>query len=392
MPSARLASLAASPAFVALALAALFIALGDAVAGPYLALFAVEKVKLAPFGVGLFVSMRAASSILMSTLLGHWLDRRRTVVPLFLALAMGLAAYCVLTATTDAVLVLVVAAIPLGMSSASFSQVFAIAKGHLDRADGRLAHQGLTLIRAVWSVAWAFGPMVGALAIGAFDFTGVFLGSAGCIAAAGLILAASRLRPDDMERPPDARDAAGGRRAVALAVASFTCFFSAMFMGSVALPIVVTQDLSGSKGDVGAIYSLCAFLEVPVMLSIALWPRLYAGLRGLGAGFLAFALYFAICAAAHSVGAMLWAQAVRAVAIGIVTSVGLGHMQRLMPGRAGVAAALFTNCSQIGFLTAGVGAGTLAQAFGYRSLFLACTAVSLAGLALLPGARGRADT
>jgi hypothetical protein len=50
-----------------------------------------------------------------------------------------------------------------------------------------------------------------------------------------------------------------------LAALSLTLFHTAMFMGSIALPIVVTHNLGGTKAEVGLIFSVCAFLEVVVM-------------------------------------------------------------------------------------------------------------------------------
>ena len=54
-----------------------------------------------------------------------------------------------------------------------------------------------------------------------------------------------------------------------------------------------------------------------------------------------------------------------------------------MPHRAGAAAALFSNAGQIGSVAAALGAGALAQAFGWTSVFVACAVLNVAGLVLV---------
>jgi MFS family permease len=55
----------------------------------------------------------------------------------------------------------------------------------------------------------------------------------------------------------------------------------------------------------------------------------------------------------------------------------------LMPNQVGIAAALFSNTANAGFLLSGLTAGAWAQAFGYRSMFIACAVLSGLGLLLL---------
>jgi SET family sugar efflux transporter-like MFS transporter len=80
---------------------------------------------------------------------------------------------------------------------------------------------------------------------------------------------------------------------------------------------------------------------------------------------------------------VLAAQAVRAVAIGIVGCLGIGYAQSVLQGRVGAAAALFANSVNAGLLLSGLGTGALAEAFGYRALFVACAGLSILGLLIL---------
>ena len=174
-----------------------------------------------------------------------------------------------------------------------------------------------------------------------------------------------------------------GGFAVALAFAALALFHTALFMGSIPLPIVLTTTLGGAKSDVGLAFSLCAALEIVVMGAL-IWRPLKRGQRtAIAAGFVAFVAYFVALALAQSVAAVLWAQILRAIAIALVTYLGIGFLHSLMPHRAGAAAALFSNAGQVGSVLSALGAGLLAQAFGYTSIFAACAVLSAAGLGLI---------
>ena len=159
-------------------------------------------------------------------------------------------------------------------------------------------------------------------------------------------------------------------------------------MGSIALAIVVTSSLGGAESDVGLMFSLCAALEIVVMGAL-IWRPLKRGERpAIVAGFAVFVAYFVVLALARTVGPVFWAQVLRAVAIGLVSYLGIGFMQSLMPHRAGAAAALFSNSAQLG---SGAALGWRLGAFGYASIFVACALFSAAGLVITCLVRPEAD-
>ena len=168
-----------------------------------------------------------------------------------------------------------------------------------------------------------------------------------------------------------------------LAFAALALFHTAMFLGSIALPIVLTTSLSGAESDVGITMSLCAALEIVVMGAL-IWRPLQRGERvAIVVGFAAFIVYFIALTLVRSVGAVFWAQIARAIGIALVTYLGISFLQSLLPHRAGAAAALFSNSGQLGSVLAALGTGGLAKAFGYESIFFVCAILSAAGLALV---------
>jgi MFS transporter, SET family, sugar efflux transporter len=247
----RFAELAAAPFFLPIAAAILFIGLGDAVAGSYLTLFAVNQAHFSPLALGIFLTVLALSGIIISTVFGYWLDRAPSLVPLFLALLMTVVGYALLTVTNRFLLLLLIAALPLGTSAAAFPQLFALAKGHLDQVGEQTAERGTAMMRATWSVAWAVGPALGALVITFFDFRGAFMATSVCAVLASAMIGLVRVRVARRTMPAHANQAPGllTIRETGFAASSLTLFHMAMFMGSIALPIVATQELGGTNGD-----------------------------------------------------------------------------------------------------------------------------------------------
>ena len=162
-----------------------------------------------------------------------------------------------------------------------------------------------------------------------------FLASAASAAIALATLALVRARPIRAEAAhASRRKPTHGGPAIALAFAALALFYTAMFLGSIPLPIVLTTTLSGANSDVGVAMSLCAGLEIVVMGAL-IWRPLQRGERAaIIAGFAAFVAYFIALSLARSVGAVLWAQILRAIGIALVTYLGIGFLHSLLPHRA----------------------------------------------------------
>jgi MFS transporter, SET family, sugar efflux transporter len=370
--------------FIALVVVDVLAGLADAISGPYIVLFLVDQARLGPLLLSAILTARALGGIAFATGFGAWVDRRTSVRPLLLALAGSSLGYAVLAFTTDFAVVLVIAAIPIAIGAAAFPQPIALVKRHFDHSSPSTANRAIGVLRASWSLAWAIGPAIGAAVIGVFGFRGVFFTSAASSGLALVTLALVRARPVFRDAPHGSRPKPpNGGRAIALAFTALALFHTAMFMGSIPLPIVLTTSLGGMKSDVGLTFSLCAVLEIILMAGLIWRPLGRNEHTAIVAGFAAFVAYFVALALARSVGPVFWAQILRAIGIALVTYLGIGFLQSLLPHRAGTAAALFSNAGQVGSVLAALGVGALAQAFGYASIFVACAILSGAGLVLV---------
>jgi SET family sugar efflux transporter-like MFS transporter len=289
--------------FIALVVVDVLAGLADAISGPYIVLFLVDGAHLGPLSLSAILTARALGGIAFATGFGAWVDKRTSVGPLLLALAGSSLGYASLAFTTDFAVLLVIATIPVAIGAAAFSQSIALVKRHFDHSNLRTANRAIGVLRACWSLAWAIGPALGAVAVGAFGFRGAFFASAAFGVVALLTLALARAKPvfgdaahGNLPKPPNEGPA------VALAFTALALFHTAMFMGSIPLPIVLTTSLGGVESDVGLMFSLCAALEIIVMGAL-IWRPLRRGVRtAIVVGFAAFVSYFVALALARSVG------------------------------------------------------------------------------------------
>ena len=367
--------------FLALVVVDVLAGLADAMSGPYIVLFLVDQAHLSPLLLSVILTARALAGIAFATGLGGWVDRKTSVAPLLLALAGSAIGYASLGFTTNFALLLIIAAFPVAIGAAAFSQSVALVRRRFEHASFHTASRALGVLRASWSLAWAIGPALGAVAVAAFGFRGVFFMSAGSALVALATLALVRAEPVSGDAGHGIRPKPeNGGPAIALAFTGLALFHTAMFLGSIPLAIVMTTSLGGANSDVGWAYSLCAALEIVVMGAIIWRPLRRAERPAIVVGFAVFVAYFIALALARSIAAVLWAQILRAIGIGLVTYLGISFLHSFMPHRAGAAAALFSNAGQLGSVFAALSVGLLAQAFGYQSVFVACAILTAAGL------------
>ena len=206
--------------FIALVVVDIFVGLADAISGPYIVLFLVDKAGLGPLGLSAILTARALSAIAFSTAFGAWVDKRTTLAPLLLALAGSSVGYALLGFTTNFVVLFVIAAVPIAIGAAAFSQSIALVKREFNRSSPHTVNRAIGVMRASFSLAWAIGPLIGAILVATAGFRGAFLASAasGVIALATLTLVRAkplsrrcRPRPPSQARERRFSDRAGFR-------------------------------------------------------------------------------------------------------------------------------------------------------------------------------------
>jgi SET family sugar efflux transporter-like MFS transporter len=365
-------------AFAAFAVAILLLGVADSMVGSYLVLFAADEAGMTPMQIGAFTTAAAAGGIVVSWLLGRRFDRRPARVYTVAVTALAGLGLVLMTRTTSFPVLVVLALVLLGGQAAAFPQLFAMARVVLGA--GRLGQRSPPLLRSAWSLAWGVGPLIGAALLPCAGYPAILASAAALLVSTAVVVGVAVPRPDAPVATAGAESGAEGSRAgaarTAMLTTSIALFFTAMFAGSVALPLFVTRGLHEAASSVGVLFSVCAFVEVVAALALAVVPERVSQRALILGGMGAFVLYFLLTVVARDMTLLVVGQFARGVAIAVVGSAGIRFFQDLLAPATGRATALFANASTAGMLVAGVLAGASVSTFGYTATLGLCGALA----------------
>jgi MFS transporter, SET family, sugar efflux transporter len=367
---------------LALTAAVLLLGIADAMVNSYIVLFAADVVGLTPFRIGVWASVSAIGGITISWWLGRRFDRRPARAYAIVVTLLGAAGYLLLPRISNFLLLLTMAATVLGAVGAAFPQLFSLARSVL--GEGTAGQRSAPLLRSAWSLAWAVGPLLGALVLSRGGYSGLMWTAAG-------VYLVSALTVFVVPRPGrvTVANSSPGRTPILL-TASVTLFFTAMFAGGLALPLFVTRALHQSAASVGVLFSVCAAVEVVATLALAAVPARVSQRAVIVGGFGSFVCYYALTVVSSGMVMLVIGQALRGVGIAIVGAAGIRWFQDLLAPATGRATTLFANASTAGLLVSGILSGLAVEHFGFRPTLVLCGVVAAAGGgAFLLGSRPR---
>lgn len=397
------------PPFVPLAIATLMLGVALSFSMPYLSLFGVEEAAMSPVRLGVFMTVVSATGVFASSAVGRWSDRtRRYRVPLVVSLGVAALGYVSLSFLRGYVELMIVGALLLGPGSACLSQIFSFGRAALDIKDAAMDEFASAALRTLLSVAWVFGPALGALILAQAGFKGLFVFAAASFGASALIawrMAETRRESElhspvqkgersDSEEAGEGGDARGegeistkssvrARRSIPRTFAALTLIGLAANATMILLPLYLVHALHGTRLIVSAALGAGALLEIPMMLWLGAISSRLRKPRWLTAAALVHAVYFVALARINDPLVVVPLQVLPASVVAITSCLGMTYIQDLMPGETGAATALFFNAWRIGAILSGVLSGMIVGAFGYRIAFWLCAALAGAAFLLL---------
>ncbi len=141
--------------------AVLLLGIADSMVNSYIVLFCADVAGLTPLQIGMWASVLAIGGIAIGWWLGRLFDRRPARAYAIIVILLGSTGYALLPWVSSFLLLLLMAATALGVVGAAFPQLFALARFVMgERAAGQ---RSAPLLRSAWSLAWAVGPLLGAL-------------------------------------------------------------------------------------------------------------------------------------------------------------------------------------------------------------------------------------
>jgi SET family sugar efflux transporter-like MFS transporter len=171
------------------------------------------------------------------------------------------------------------------------------------------------------------------------------------------------------------------RRPIILAhFGGFVLLFAAFTMNMMNLPLLVTQQLGGSEGQVGLIFGIAPIAEMPLMIWFGRLAARGHQVALIRFGVLVGALYFLALTFAGAPWHIYPMQILSAVSIAVTTNVAITFFQDLIPGQPGIATTIYSNSFSAGSLVGYFAFGELVSSIGYRGIFWLCTALSVVTL------------
>ena len=370
--------------FLALFAAILLFGIADSMVNSYIVLFGADAVGLTPVQIGVWSSVFAISGITIGWWLGRLFDRRPARAYAIVAALLGSAGYVLLPRVSSFLVLLLMAATVFGVMGAAFPQLFTLARAVL--GEDTAGRRSAMLLRTAWSLAWAVGPLIGALVLSQGGYSWLMWTAAGVFLVSALTVL---LVPRPGSVP--VTSASPGRTPVLLTV-GVTLFFTAMFAGGLALPLFVTRGLHQHPAAVGVLFSVCAAVEVVATLGLAAVPARVSQRALILGGFGSFVCYYALTIVASGLPMLLFGQAFRALGIAIVAAAGIRYFQDLLAPETGRATTLFANAGTAGMLVSGILTGASIEHFGYRTTLLLCgVTAALGGVVFALGSRRQAS-
>lgn len=377
-----------NPVFVSFLVVTFFVGVAGALQYPTLSRFLTDEVDTPHFSgllhgvvepkqfwVGLFYSISAIASMIVSFLLALRSDRigdRKKLIIFCCCMAL---ANSLLFAFSRHYLLL----ISLGVSFAALAnstqpQLFALAREYTDRS-ARDAVMFSSIMRAQMSLAWVIGPPLSFLLANNYGFTFMYLSGA-TVFAVGIIMVAFLLPsvpriPTPSEQVADMNRNFLRDKNVVLLFIAMVLLWTCNTMYLIDMPLYTDKELGLGKNLAGYLMGIAAGLEIPFMIMAGYYVRRF-GKRTmvLGAAISAFCFYLGL-ALSESEKILMLLQLFNALFVGLIAGIGMLYFQDLMPGRAGEATTLFANSGTMGVILAGILQGSISGSFGHHTVYVA---------------------
>lgn len=358
---------------------------------PFMSMFGTLEAHMSLPLFGAFMTINAVSGLVLATTLAHYSDvhfTRRTMLLLGgVAGALGYLGYAVLRTFVP---LLLVGSLVLGVSSITFSQLFAYARELLLEAEMAPSEGALyiNVFRMFVALSWTVGPAIAAWIMVRFSFRGLFLA-----ASLDLVLFTGIVWFGVAESPPRAKTAGGGRmpplfrllgrRDLAAHFLAFVFVTASVTIGMMNLPLLIVHTLRGTEANVGTAYSVAPVFELPFMLYFGWLATRFSPARIIRVGMGISVAYYASLTLVRAPWHVYLCQGLSAAATSVIAGVAITYFQGHLPRHPGTATNLYANAQRIGstagyFLFVG-----LAWRFGYRAVFEACAVFAALALGLM---------
>lgn len=365
----------------------LLVGTGFSITAPYLSLYFTEDIGMSVRAFGVFMAVSSLSGVVVNTLIAKrsdsGLDRKWIIMLAMISSALAYASYLVFH---NFFILLIVVSLFSGLGAPLMPQIFAYAQESANSSNPDDKTFAMSTLRSLFSLGFLIGPLVGTLILTGMGYKGLFLGTAVIyLTIASLVFLF--LRKKSIEGNIGKRKSASitslKSRQIWQPVIAFVFLFAVNAINTINTPLFIVNELHGTHTDVGLAVSVCAGLEIPIMLVLGALGKKISNHALMIIGCFVAVIYYIILSVSTQSWHLIAAQLLQASFVAIVMGNGLSYFMNLLPHSPGLSTTIYSNASTIGRLVGSLSSGFIAQIAGFRHVYWVCLAVVIFSLFIL---------
>lgn len=383
----RVKSLFAIKGYGILVICMLFIGMGISITSPYLPLFLTEDFGMSAGAFGVFMAISSLSGVIVNSLIAKYsdsgIDRRWIIIIAAFSAALGYASYLVFH---NFFILLLVVTLFNGLAAPVMPQIYAYAHESANTSKANNKTFVMSSLRSLISLGFLIGPLCGTLILALAGYKGIFLGTAALyFTVASFVF--FFLNKRNMAKTTTKKKSKDGpwikNRQIRQPLIAFCFLFAINAIHLIIIPLFIVNELHGTYKDVGIVVSICAGLEIPIMLALGSLGKKVSNHTLVLYGCFILVMYYIILSISTEPWQLIPAQLLQATFVAIVMGNGLSYFTERLPTSPGLATTLYANTTTIGRLLGSLGGGFIAQVLGFRHVFWVCLMLAVIAFFIL---------
>jgi MFS transporter, SET family, sugar efflux transporter len=362
---------------------------GISITMPYLSLYSTEEFGMSTGAFGIFMAVSSLSGVLINSFIAQRSDsginRKKIIIFAMLSSAVGYASYILFH---NYFLLLITVTLFNGIGAAAMPQIFAFAQESANASKTDDKTFALSTLRSLVSLGFLIGPLGGTLILSTAGYKGLFLGTSSIfIIIASLVFFFLQNRNNTYHNKKKNKEQilvpSLNNKQIRYPFIAFVLLFAVNAINGINTPLFIVNELHGSHAEVGIVVSVCAGLEIPIMIALGALSRKITNHTLMIISCFISGIYFLVLTAASHSWILIVAQLLQAIFVAIVMGNGLSYFTDLLPDSPGMSATIYSNGSTIGRLVGNLAGGLLATFIGFRFVNLVCLLLVLLSFFIL---------
>jgi MFS transporter, SET family, sugar efflux transporter len=358
---------------------------------PFMSMFGTIEAGMSKMRFGAFMTLTTVAGLLIGTVVARYSDThlsRRSV--LLCGSISGMAGYLGYAYCRSFLPLLLIGTVVLGLSTTTFSQLFAHARELLAASEIAPAQRVfyMNTFRMFFALSWTVGPMIGSWIMVHFSYRGLFLAAAVNFGLFAWMVARSVPSAPPLFAKQASQSAQSlfkmlSRSDLLAHLAAMGLICAATTLGMVNLPLLIIETLHGSQVSVGITYSVAPVFELPFMLYFGWLATRRESVGIVRSGLLIAAVYFAGLIFVVQPWQVYLCQILSAAMTAVISGIAITYFQSHLPHHPGTATNLYSSALRIGSTAGYFLFGPIAEHWGYRGVFGVCAGFSVLALGLM---------